>query len=371
MSLSWLEINQNNLHYNLSQFKKLAPRAEIWPVIKGNAYGHGLIEVLNILESDTNATGGYMVANLSEALVVSAIATKPIMVLSYFEPDEDILKKLDSSRISLAIYDLDTARYLDIIARHINKKFLVNLKIDTGTSRLGFRVEESGQAIKHIKALAGLEIYSIFTHFAESEAEDQSFTQEQLGVLLQVKKDWPDFKYHAACSAAAVQDPANHLDIIRLGLSLYGLWPSSAAAVKGRELGIDLKPVLSWKTKIIQIKNIKNGETVGYDRTFRANKNIRLAVLPVGYYEGYDRSLSNKGQVIINGYKCPVRGKVCMNLTMVELVSGCRPKVGDTAVLIGEQDSTLISAEDLAAGAGTINYEIVSRINPLLARRVL
>ena len=370
MSLSWVEISRDNLRHNLAQFKKIAPQAEIWPVIKSNAYGHGLEEVTEILDKDPHATG-FLVANLSEAQVIEKITSKPIMVLSFFDRADNFLRTMDASRISLPIYDLSTAAYLNKISQELNKTFLVNIKIDTGTSRLGFRAEESDDAIKNIQSLPGLQIHSVFTHLAESEAEDQSFTQEQLRVLLNIKKNWPDFKYHAACSAAALSDPNNHLDIVRLGISLYGLWPSPAAAVRGQKLGLDLRPVLSWKSKIIQIKSIKKGETVGYNRTFRLPQDSRIAVLPVGYYDGYDRGLSNKGRVLIKGHLCPLRGNICMNLIMAELPADCSAQLGDAAILLGREGDLMISAEDVADQAVTINYEIVSRINPVLKREVI
>lgn len=366
MSLTWIEINQDNLYHNLAQFKKIAPKSEIWPVVKSNAYGHGLQEIVKLLDKDQNATG-FMVVNLAEALEVKQISQKPVMVLSYFAREEESLKLASQHKISLPVYDLDTIDYLD----SLGEKFLINIKIDTGTSRLGFSAEEAIEAIGYVKTKTNLIINSIFTHYAESEAIDQSFTKEQLNIIESVSRKYPNIKVHSACSASAIGLPETQQDIIRAGIALYGLWPSQVIEEKGQILKMDLKPVLSFKTRIIQIKKLQAGQSVGYDRTYVCEKDCCLGVIPVGYNEGYNRLFSNRAEVLVNGQRHRVRGNVCMNLTMIELSCETGVEVGDVVTLIGQDIQENIRVEELAELAQTINYEVVTKINSKLPRLVI
>lgn len=363
MPLTWVEINKKNILHNIRQFKNIAPKSEIWPVLKSNAYGHGLVEIADFLK-DNEDIAGFMLASLDEALSIKDKTTKPLMVLSYFDRDDFKLLKKVEKQISLPLYDLETADYLD----SLGKKIFVNIKIDTGTSRLGFRLDEAKEAIKYVEAKDNLEIYSIFTHYAQSEAEDLSFSKEQFTEFSKITKDFSKYKTHSACSAASIALPEAQADIIRLGLSFYGLWPSEATKRRAWMSQICLQPLLTWKTKVIQVKNLKAGDTIGYNRTYKCPKDCQIAVLPIGYNEGYDRLLSNKAEVIIKGQKCKVRGNICMNLTMVEIPEGLNLEVGEVVTLLGQQDGQSVSADDLAKHAQTINYEIVTRINPSIKR---
>jgi len=286
------------------------------------------------------------------------------MVLSYFDlKDQEALQKVDA-QISLPVYDSETIDYL----ASLKKEFLVNVKIDTGTSRLGFSQDQVKSAIAKIENSANLKIFSIFTHYAESEAEDQSFSQAQLKNFQNIIKDYKKYKIHSACSAASISLPVAQADIIRAGLGFYGLWPSQITQSRAKKLKMDLRPLLSWKTKIIHIKQLKKGDSVGYNRTYRCKEDCQLAVLPIGYNEGYDRSLSNKSEVLILGQRFPVRGNICMNLTMVEIPRSLEVKVGEVVTLIGTDGQETITVEELANNCQTINYEIVTRINPNLKR---
>lgn len=370
MPLTWIEINKNNLLHNLAQFKNIAPQSEIWPVVKSNAYGHGVLEVVKILNEATEASG-LALASLDEALAIRDFSIKPLMVLSYFDKNEEALRLAAQRNISLPVYDLATIDYLDDLGQKIKQKFLINIKIDTGTSRLGFRKEEASQAIKCALSKSHLEINSIFTHYAESESENLTFSQEQLAAFADIVKEFPNIKTHSACSAASIGLPESQANIVRLGLALYGLWPSEPTRLRAQAKNLDLKPVLAFKSTIIQLKTIKQGESVGYNRTYISNHDIQLAVLPVGYWEGLNRLLSNKAKVIINGHLCPIRGNVCMNLTMVELPANLKAKVGDRVTLIGSEGEARVSVEDWAKISLTINYEIVSKINPQLWRTII
>lgn len=363
--ITWIELNKNNLYHNTAQFKKAAPNSEIWPVVKSNAYGHGLKEIVELLDKDKNTTG-FMVVNLSEALAVKKISKKPVMVLSYFDRGEKELSEASKKQISLPVYDLDTINYLD----NLGKPFLVNLKIDTGTSRLGFLSEESITAIEYVKSKKNLKLNSIFTHFAESESSDLSFSIKQFEILKSISEIFPDIKMHAACSAATISLPQTQEDIIRMGLALYGLWPSNETYERGKKMNIELRPVMSVKTSIIHIKELKAGNTIGYDRTYKCKKNTKIAVVPFGYNEGYSRLLSNKGEMIVKGHKCLVRGNICMNLAMLD-ISGIDVKIGEEVIVLGSKGKESISAEDIADKSQTINYEVVTKMNSHLPRIIV
>lgn len=364
--LTWIEISKKNILHNIRQFKNLAPNSEFWPVVKSNAYGHGSQEIVEFLK-DNKDVAGFMVANLDEALTIKELTKKPIIVLSYFDKeDTETLKQVDQ-QISLPIYDLETIEYLE----SLNKEILVNIKIDTGTSRLGVKIADTKNIISKIEVTKNLKIFSIFTHYAESETEDQIFTKKQLKTFQEITKDYKKYKLHSACSAATIALPESQRDIIRIGLAFYGLWPSPATKARAWTTQLDLRPLMTWQTKVIQIKQLKTGDSVGYNRTYQCQQDCQIAVLPIGYNEGYDRLLSNQGEVLIRGQKCKVRGNICMNLTMVEIPKGLEVKVGELVTLLGTDSDQNVSADDLAEQCQTINYEIVTRINPNLIRKIV
>ena len=370
MSLTYIEINRRNLFHNLRQFKNIAPHSELWPVVKSNAYGHGFLEIISLL-NEAKEVSGLAVVNLSEALLARDLSSLPVMVLSYFDSSaKDLLREALVQQIILPIYNQESYQAIATLAAEQSIRALVNIKIDTGTHRLGFSVEDQ-DLVAEIVDNQHLKVVGFFTHFAESEAENLHFTEEQQAILDQITKPWPKIKKHSACSAAAISYQPARKDMIRLGLSLYGLWPSFATQKRGMVQGVNLLPVLSLKTKIIQIKKIKAGDGVGYNRTFIADEDIDLAILPIGYYEGLPRSLSNVGQVLINGQRCRIRGNICMNLTMVELPKVQQSKVGDEVVLIGQSREESMTVEELASKAQTIAYEIVARLNSSLEKIIV
>lgn len=366
MPQTFIEINSRNLHHNLRQFKNIAPQSELWPVLKSNAYGHGLVEILSLLQDNSDITG-FACVNLEEALHLASLSQKKIMVLSYFDFEEEQLKQAVAKKIILPLYSQQSFRYLQDFASRQNLLIEVMIKIDSGTNRLGFKAEEN-DLVAEIMSDKHFQVHSIYTHFAESEIDNLDFSQQQLEYIESYKKIYPQVKVHSACSAAVIALPGARQDLIRLGLGLYGLWSSQSTKVRAQAQGLDLKPVLSLKTKIIQIKNIKAQESVGYNRTYVAESDCQIAILPLGYYEGWPRILSNKGLVLINGQRCLIVGNICMNLIMVKLADGLQAKVGDEVVLIGQSGSEYLSADEQAKDALTISYEIVTRLNSILPR---
>ncbi|MFZ5390712.1 MAG: alanine racemase, partial [Patescibacteria group bacterium] len=223
-----------------------------------------------------------------------------------------------------------------------------------------------------------LKLEGVASHLATAESKQPGFLLQQLGnfsVFLEKADKWLPAKYyrHIACTAALNNIKSSHYDLARLGIGYYGLWPSPDNKLMVNELKpkFILRPALTWKTFIIQLQRLPKGVTVGYGRTYTTKKATTMAVLPVGYWDGYRRSLSNKGQVIINNRLCPVMGRVCMNITMVDVTGLSKVKVGDEVVLLGRQGKIEITAEQIADKSGTINYEAVTAINPLLPRQLV
>ena len=366
--LTWVEINKLAIKHNIKQFRQLVGQnVLLMPVIKSNAYGHGFLEVAKILHQEKQVDR-ICVVNLDEAikLIKNKLTRKPIQILSFFEWNDNNIKIAIKNNVIFPIYSLDYAKRLNKLGEQLKMKIKIAIKIDTGASRIGFLPAEAIENIVQINKLTHLQIEDIFSHFASSE-ENNTQTKKQnesfikiLKVLEKQKINIP-FK-HITCSAATVAHPESHFNAVRFGIALYGLHPAQNTKTK-----INLKSVLSWYTKIIQIKQVEVGSKISYGGTFITKKLTKLAILPIGYFDGYDRGMSNRASVVINGKKCPVRGRICMNLTIVDVSEVGNVKVGDTVTLIGQG----ITADDLAKFGKTINYEIVSRINSEIFRIVV
>jgi len=364
---SWVEISKSAILHNLSQFQKLAGEAvEIMPIVKSNAYGHGLILISKLISKKVKWLG---VVSLGEALALRKQGIKNnIFVLSYVP--SRYLKEGINQRIDLPLYDLTDAKIISQIAGCLKKKAFVHIKVDTGCGRIGVMPAEAVKFVKAVKQYGNIEIRGIFSHFASSE-ENAGYTRIQLArfnaVLDALDQIGINIPYqHIACSAAILIRPEVKFNFVRLGLGLYGLWPSARARqIAGKSYPwLKLRPALTWKTKIIQIKTVSAGGKIGYGGTYVAKHKLKLAVLSAGYWEGYDRKLSNAGIVLIKNKKCPIIGRICMNLMMADVSKVKDVKLGDDVILLGMG----ITADDLADQIGTINYEVVTRINPLLPR---
>jgi alanine racemase len=373
---TWVEISREALNYNLDQFKKLIGNSvKIMGVVKANAYGHGLTEVAGVISDKVDWLG---VDSFAEALKLrQAAIKKPILVLGYTELAD--LREAVKNNISLTVYNKETIERLGKIQipnPHLNQK--IHIKIETGTSRQGVPENEILDFIKFVKNYPSIEIQGLSTHYANIEdTTDSSFAMEQLAVFSRVteilKKEGLTPLRHTACSAATILFPETHFDMVRLGISMYGLWSSkeTKAVAKNKNLELGLKPALVWKTIVAQIKTIKDSTSVGYGLTERVSRDSKIAILPIGYYDGYDRKLSSVGNVLIRGKRCKVLGRICMNMIIVDVTDVEKVELENEAVLLGRQGREEITAEELAQKTGTINYEIVTRINPLIPRKII
>lgn len=366
--LTWVEIDKSAIQHNIKQFRKLVGKnILLMPVIKSNAYGHGFLEIAKILNQEKEVDR-ICVVNLDEAveLIKNKFTRKQIQILSFFDWDEEKIKTAVKNNVIFPVYSLADAKRLNQLAKRLKFKIKIAIKIDTGASRIGFLINGVLENIIQIKKLSNLQILDIFSHFASSEEDNlQTKTQNKnfnkiLAELKQRKINIP-FK-HITCSAATIVHPASHFNAVRFGISLYGLYPSPNTKTK-----INLKPVLSWHTKVIQVKQVPSGSKISYGGTFTTKKPTKLAILPIGYFDGYGRELSNRAYISIKGRKCPVRGRICMNLTVVDVSKVKNIKVGEAVVLLGKE----ITADDLARWSNTINYEIVTRINSGIPRIIV
>jgi len=369
-AVTWVEISTSALMYNIAHYKAIVGSVVLAPVIKGNAYGHGMEHVAQICQN-MHEVGMLCVVRLTEAIQLRrAGITKPLLVLSIIDADLLFAGLYD---IDIVLFDIQTAQKVEAVGKELGKKIRVHIKVDTGLSRLGLVIEHALTFVIATSFFEHIFIAGIFTHFAESEKADQAFTDYQLTYFntlikqLEKKEIYIPLK-HSSCSAAITANKNCHFTMVRTGIGMYGLWPSSdnVYLTQKEYPTFHLKPVMTWKTKIIQIKKIPAGSSVGYDRTHLVDKDTTIAILPTGYWDGYDRRFSNTGCVIVNDQKALVIGRVAMNMTMIDVSTIADAHVGNEVILLGDYDG--VRADDLAQLAGTINYEIVTRINPAIVR---
>ncbi len=385
----WVEVDLVAIRHNFRKLQDKMRPSGILGVVKSEAYGHGLLPVAKVLVEE--GAWGLSVVTAQEGLKLrQAGIMKPIVVVGPVIQSE--MDRSLQADLSLPVHDLELARHLSARAVALGKTARIHLKIDTGLSRLSVPVEQSLDFARAVVALKGLELEGIYSHLADAEGLDQAYTLLQYGrfksTLDQLAQEGirPRVR-HIAASAAGMLLEATRFDLVRTGIALYGLWPAEETRLlllssgqdllqslnqqftAGAEVKEDfLRPALSFKTVAVQIKDVPKGASVGYGCTFRTQRPTRLAILPLGYAEGFDRGLSNTGVVLIRGQRARVVGRVCMNMTMVDVTDIPDARAGDEVILIGSQHDQRVSAEDMAAKIGTINYEVVTRIPPVVPR---
>ncbi|HAR96460.1 MAG TPA: alanine racemase [Deltaproteobacteria bacterium] len=374
------EINLGAVNHNLGELKRLtAPSAAIMAVVKADAYGHGAVEVAKTLVEQ--GVPYLAVARFSEAMVLRhAGLAVPILLFGHTYPE--YLHHVLHHDIWPSINTIDSARMLSEVARGRKKKVRVHVKIDTGMGRLGVLCDglalpdsdkssrkRAVQSVLEIASLPRLEVEGIYTHFANADHPDTGQTALQfslfMDILSELKKNGlePRFR-HAANSAALIRMPETHLELVRPGIALYGLSPSAVVS----KAQIDLKPVMSIKTSIIQLKNVPSGFKVSYGGIHQTERPTTLATVPIGYADAYSRRLSSKGYMLVRGQKAPIVGRVCMDLTVLDVghITGVVPE--DEVVVLGRQGDNEITADEIAEMIQTIHYEIISTITARVPR---
>jgi alanine racemase len=378
--LIWAEIDLGAIAGNVRELRRLTdPRAKVMAVVKADGYGHGACEVARTaLAAGAEWLG---VARLHEAVRLreSGLAA-PLMVLGYTPPED--AKRLVEFDLRQSVYSLAAAEAYAAEARRRGGRVRVHLKVDTGMGRLGLVPaalagvggpgpvgDELARTAGAIARLPGLEVEGIFTHFAASDSADKTHARGQLRLFLEVlerlRRDGLEFAVrHAANSAAVIDLPESHLDLVRPGIALYGLRPSDEVDLTR----IRLTPAMALKTRIVHLKQVPAGTCVSYGLTHRTPSPTVIATIPTGYADGYRRLLSSRGEMLVGGRRVPVVGRVCMDLTMLDVGAVPSPRVEDEVVIFGRQGDEAITADDLARALGTINYEIVCDLTPRVVR---
>lgn len=369
LTRAWAEINLDHIAHNVREIRRLVgKRTEIMAVVKADAYGHGVLETVQTMIE--NGVTRIAVSMLDEAIQLRKIGIDiPILVLSYTSPlrADEILKY----HITQTVYSHELAVALSEEAVRQGTKARIHIKIDTGMSRVGFQPGYSAvKDVVEIQKLPGIIVEGIFSHFATADEQDRSYTLRQMelfesilselhriGILIPIR--------HIANSAAILQYPETHMDLVRPGIILYGIYPSHEVNTGL----IDLKPAMTFKAKVTLVKWIDEGTSVSYGRKFAAPRKTKVATIPVGYADGYSRLLTGKGRVLVNGQYAPVIGTICMDQCMIDItdIDG-EVAVGDEVVLLGRQGNAEITADEIADLMGTIPYELVCIIGKRIPR---
>lgn len=363
---TWIEVSLSALRNNVAQLRRIAGNTPLMAVVKANAYGHGAVPTCLALEK--TGIHSFAVASLSEALELRAGGiTLPILVLGY-TPSYQALEAL-AANITLTVFDLQTARELnDVAGQHYPCSLVrVHVKVNTGMNRLGVPAEEAPAVVAQLQLLPHLVVEGIFTHFATSDEADKSYAELQFHRFERVLDKLMDGGRrpplaHAANSAALLTMPHTHLDLVRSGIALYGLDPDMDEC----RLPQGFVPALSWKAMVTHTATLAAGEPISYGREYIAADQMRTAVIPVGYADGFPRKPRTWGSVLIRGRAAPIVGRVCMDQTVVDITqieSETGPVCqGEEVVLIGQQGSMALTAEEVSERVGTNNYDVVSRI---------
>jgi len=371
--LTEIRISRSALHRNVRAFRRvIGPKVALMAVVKSNAYGHGVGECVPIFAQA--GVDWFGVASVTEALALrQQQRKKSILVLSYVDGDANALVNAIRQGIRLPAYTLDMLQRFDRAAKKARHPAYIHVKFDTGTSRIGFLPIEVSTVLKLIPRLHHVVVEGLYSHFADVESRRQGFAHLQVARFRKVAATLERVLHrrllkHLDCSAGVLMQPDTHYDMVRVGMSLYGvLTAEDKGFVKHHYPNFRLQPALAWHTQVIQVQRVPPGTTVGYSRMYRTRRATTLAVLPVGYWEGLDRRLSNVGYVGLRNVRAPIRGRVCMNLTMVDATGLAKLRVGESVELIGKR----LTAEQHAGWSGTIPYETLTRLNPLIPRRVV
>jgi alanine racemase len=365
--LAWAEVDLSAIKNNINKVQDfIGPKVAVMAVVKANAYGHGAVEV----SKAAIGAGAKMlgVSSFVEAKQLRQAGVKAPIVVLGFTPAENYVDMIDHD-LTVTIRSLDVAKALVTAARRANKIAKVWMKVDTGMHRLGLNPSEVLYFVKKLHDLPNLVVEGIFTHFADADSPSLDFAKKQLAsfkkVLAELEKEGIKIPIRSAAnSVATFKIPESHLDMVRIGIAMYGLKPE-----KRFDYGLSLEPVLTFKTEITQITEIGKGESVGYGREFIAKRPSLIATLAVGYGDGFRRAPKNWGKVLIRGQYVPLVGRVSMDQAAVDITYVPRDiRRGEEVVLIGESGDQSLSAEGVAENLGTISYEVITAISARVPR---
>ena len=365
----YASIDLDAIAYNMEQMKgNINKNTNMIAVIKADGYGHGAVPIAKMME-DMDYVWGFAVATLDEAIVLrSEKIRKPILVLGCVFPDQymEMLK----NNIRMTVYTEEMAESISQMAVQEGMTAYMHIKLDTGMGRLGFDVsEQSIDAITRISRLPNVNMEGIFTHFAKADEIDKTFTEKQIEYFCWMVNKLTDngieFQYeHCANSAGIIDVKSSDFDLVRAGISIYGLYPSEEV----NKENVRLRPAMELKSHIAFVKEIESGTSISYGGTFVSSEKMKVATIPVGYADGYPRSLSSLGYVLIRGKKAPILGRVCMDQFMVDVTHIKDARFGDKVTLIGKDGDETITVEELGELSGRFNYEFVCDLGKRIPR---
>lgn len=357
---AWAEIDIDALIHNLREIKKRAGKRKIMAVVKANAYGHGAMQLAPVISGYADA---FAVATFEEAMELrKAGVEKEILILSPVPQAQ--YPMIIKNYIATVTFSLDGAKALSAAAGAAGKRARAYVAVDTGMGRIGLSSDDCGICeAEAIYAEKNIDFIGIITHYACADSSDKSSLREQAkrfdAFCEKLRADGYDIGLRSCDNSAAFTDCADSYEAVRVGIVIYGMYPSDEV----KKENLPLLPVMSLKTKVTQVKTVPAGTKISYGHTFKAEKPMKIATLAIGYADGIPLSLSGKGSVIISGRKVPIVGRVCMDQMMVDVTDARNVDVGDTAVIFGSDGGATITADEVAAVAGTINYDIVCRLD--------
>lgn len=358
-SFNCVRVSTSALQHNYTVIKKFAGEdVPVMAMVKADAYGHGMVNAARAFAQVGCVTFG--VAELREGVILREAGIKGAIyvTLGFLPEDAELVFRYDLIPV---IYSYETAHLLSVKATALAQEIGVHIKVDSGMSRLGLLPEEIPDFLAEIAALPGIKVVGMMSHFPEADVLGAASTTRGYEIFSkacrEVKNRFGGI-CHIANSGAVLNFPASYCDMVRSGIALYGYHPAGRIAGNTSN-ALRLMPAMSVVTRVVQVKTLPAGHGISYGHTYRAERPITLAVLPVGYEDGFSRSFSNRGQVLIGGRRAPVRGRVCMNMCMVDVTGMADVRAGDEAVLLGRQGGEVISAEDLAEWMTSISYEVL------------
>jgi alanine racemase len=372
--LVWAEVDLEAIAHNVRELRRITdPGADLMAVVKANAYGHGAVEVTRkALENGADSLG---VARIEEGIELRKAGVKESVLIFGYTPPA-LAHKLMAFDLTQTVWSYTTAQALSDIAVSSNKQIKVHLKVDTGMGRLGLLPDchrppvteqnSMGDAVREAKSislLAGLEMEGVYTHFATADSSDKTYAGKQFEIFVDFLNElrragMKPRLCHAANSAAIIDMPETHLDMVRAGIAIYGLYPSDEV----NKRRIVLKPAMTLKSKIVHLKKVPPGFKVSYGSTYQTPIPTTIASIPVGYADGFNRLLSSRGHMLVRGRRAPIVGRVCMDQTMLDVGHIPGVNLEDEVVIFGKQNDGSITVDEIAASLNTINYEIVSAL---------
>lgn len=378
---SIIEIDQTAYQNNLAFLKKnFQKKTIISSVVKGNAYGHGIEEFVTM--AFESGVTHFSVFDVAEAKLIFQTLSNKVTILIMGFVSNEALEWVISNGIEFYVFEKNRLESAIKISKKLNKKAIVHIEVETGMNRTGFQQKELNQLITLLKKEAKhIEFKGLCTHYAGAESMANYFrVKQQIDHFEKIYayfciKDLKPKLRHTACSAASLMFPETQMDMVRIGIMQYGLWPSPevfASFITTQKKKVDpLKRVISWKSQVMSLKKVNAFEFIGYGTSYMAKENMLIAIVPIGYAHGYSRMLSNKGRVLINQHRCMVIGTVNMNMMIVDVSDVPKVKLGNEVVLIGNQENIDISVASFSENSNQLNYELLTRISKSIPRKII